>query len=202
MFITHQDGVAVIASEPINVKCKSCTSVKSQQLIVLQKYAVILGVSFVATGREGILECPDCKFFVEEKQFDFKTKMEFDELSKQTKTPLKTYLGLFIALSFVAFMLLLKFLGSVNSAEYVKNPAKGDVYQVELEDGSFTTYKIDKINGDSVYFLVNQYITDELSGIDKVQEKNVYYEELLAFSKKDLIKYYDDGNVHSIVREY
>lgn len=75
MFITHQDGVAVIATEPIHVKCKNYTSVKSQQLIVLQKYAVILGVPFVATGREGILECPDYKFFIEEKQFDFKAKI-------------------------------------------------------------------------------------------------------------------------------
>ncbi len=201
MFITHEDGISVIAKEPIHLKCKNCNSPKSQQLIVFQKYAVILGISFVATGRAGIIECPECNFFIEEKQFDFKAKMEYDELSKQTKTPLKSYLGLFIALGFVAVMFLLKFLGSANTAEYAKNPVKGDIYQVELEDGSFTIYKIDKIKGDSVYFLVNQYLTDELSGIDEVQEKNVYYEELFAFSRKDLIKFYDDGNVHSIVRE-
>lgn len=199
MLVTHQDGVAVIATESIHVKCENCTSTKNQQLIVFQKNAIIWGIPFIATGREGILECPDCKFFIEEKQFDFKTKSQFDELSKQTKTPFKSYLGLTIALSFVAVIVLFKFLGSINTAEYAHNPEKGDVYEVEV-DGSYTVYKIAKIKGDSIYFLVSKYQTDELSGLDKVKSKNQYYEELFVVSKKEVKSFYEEGSISSIER--
>ena len=54
--------------------------------------------------------------------------------------------------------------------EFVANPVVGDVYKYKTEKQNYSTLKVTSVTADSVFVSPNEYETDKMSGIYKIDK--------------------------------
>lgn len=79
------------------------------------------------------------------------------------------------------------------------SPQKGDIYEIRLPDQQYTIYKVDKVEGNTVYFFENEYTTNKLSGVNKLLEKP-FTTESYPVMKTDLKVMLENDEIMDIER--
>ena len=70
---------------------------------------------------------------------------------------------------------------------YLSNPKKGDVYEMVMKSGRYSTAKIIHITKDSIFVTANSYETDKLEGISEIMERQGNYGSIFeSYSKKQI----------------
>lgn len=83
----------------------------------------------------------------------------------------------------------------------IKNPMQGDVYNLKLNNGYYSNMRIDKITADSVYATLNDfqaYIPNEIDDLNKPEN---YSNRKVYYSRKDLIKLYQENEILKITQK-
>jgi hypothetical protein len=85
---------------------------------------------------------------------------------------------------------------------YLSNPKKGDVYEMVMKTGRFSTAKIIHITKDSIYVTANNFETDKLEGISEIMDRRGNYGVLFdAYSRKQIENLFTQDSIFAIDRD-
>lgn len=85
---------------------------------------------------------------------------------------------------------------------YLSNPNKGDVYEMVMKTGRFSTAKIIHITKDSIYVTANNFETDKLEGISEIMDRKGNYGVLFdAYSRKQIENLFAQDSIFAINRD-
>jgi hypothetical protein len=85
---------------------------------------------------------------------------------------------------------------------YLSNPKKGDVYEMVMKSGRFSTAKIIHISKDSIYVTANNFETDKLEGISEIMDRKGNYGVLFdAYSRKKIENLFTQDTIFAINRD-
>ena len=192
-----------IATETSPDQCPNCGAYNSVQLYVVQKYAHVFWIPFFPTGKSIVSQCNNCKQALKLKEMPSAMALSSDNLKSQSKTPVWTFAGL----ALVAIIVTLGFINEKKkdekNARLILAPQTGDIFEIKTDRDQYTLYKIDDVQGDSVFIRINNYETNKVTGLDDLKRKgeNAYSEDVFSITKSDLKKMMDKGDVIDIDRQ-
>jgi hypothetical protein len=154
--------------------CPVCHTTGHLQMSIMQKYMWVLG-PIAPSGKYAVAFCEHCNNYIPKVRWTDEMDSAYQRLKQGIKTPGRLYRGLIVfplamALIIGAVMLYVKTSNNKkedNQAlikEAIKNPQKGDIFQITQSDGTHTNYtyfKVASSRGDSIYFNPSKvHITD------------------------------------------
>ena len=83
---------------------------------------------------------------------------------------------------------------------YISNPKVGDVYEIEMRSGNFSTAKVLQVTQDSVYTTENNLETDQLKGISEIDIDRNYGILKNAYSRKEIERLFMQDTIFAINR--
>jgi hypothetical protein len=188
-----------LAKETINEKCPNCGTSNSVDMYLFQKYFHVFWIPLFPTGKTAITECTHCKQVLKQKEMPAQLKASIDPVKSQAKTPIWTFSGLALLAVLIAAIVISDQKKSERNAKLIVEPKSGDVFEVKTESNSYTLYKVDRIEGDSVMVAVNNYETNKLSGLNDLKQKE-FSLEVFSFHKNELKKMLESGEIIDIER--
>jgi len=192
-----------IAAETSPDQCPNCGAGNSVQLYILQKYAHVFWIPFFPTGKSIVSQCSNCKQALKLKEMPSSMVLSSENLKSQSKTPVWTFAGLALVAVIVTLGIINEKKKDEKNANLVLAPQAGDVFEVKTDQNQYTLYKIDDVQGDSVFIRINNYETNKVTGLDDLKRKgeNAYSEEVFSITKTDLKRMLDKGEVIDIERQ-
>jgi hypothetical protein len=123
----------------------------------------------------------------------------YGTVKAKTKTPIWTFVGLAI----IAVLVLMEVNNSrkkdQNNSAFILAPKTGDVFEVKTKDNQYTLFKAVRVEADSVFVQINNYVADRSTALYKMKNKE-YSPSVFALSKKELKEMFDKGNILDIDR--
>jgi len=181
-------------TEYIADSCPACGTANTMQMNAFQRYAHIYWIPFFPIGKTGVSQCTSCQQVLKFDQMTPALKMSYYNIKKQIPVPFWTFSG---ALALVVIFAGAAYMGRQKSdkvSKMITALKKDDILHVKLKENAFTLLKINKVAGDSIYFVANKYQTNLESGIDDLEGKEYESEtevvttaDLQAMDKKDQI---------------
>lgn len=111
------------------------------------------------------------------------------------------FLGLILVAVFIGSAILSGQREKANTKKYLEAPALNDVYCVQ-EDNEYSLMTIAEIQGDSIYFMNNEYYTTQRLDVKKLHRANFYEKGVIyGYSKDELQELYNDKIIHNIWRD-
>lgn len=188
-----------IGHEDLGSKCPHCGTMLSVQVFVFQKYAHIFWIPAFPIGKTGGSNCSHCKQTLKPKEMPQDLKLSYDSLRSRSKTPFWTFSGLAIFALLVGWGIFAARQSAAANAKMILAPQAGDIYEVKQGPGSYTLYKVSRVEGDSVYILHNMFESNKRSGLSALLGKEFDPEpEVLA--KSELKELFDKGTIDDIRR--
>lgn len=119
----------------------------------------------------------------------------------------KSKSGLIITLSILGVMAIAMAFGALyynyrkdKEKTYISNPKVGDVYEIEMRSGNFSTAKVLQVTQDSVYTTENNLETDQLKGISEIDIDRNYGILKNAYSRKEIERLFMQDTIFAINR--
>ena len=192
-----------IAAETSPEQCPNCGASNSVQLYVIQKYAHVFWVPFFPTGKSLVSQCSNCKQALKLKEMPSSMALSSNNLKSQSKTPVWTFAGLALVAVFVTFGFINEKKNDEKNSRLVLTPQTGDIFEIKTGQNQYTLYKIDYVQGDSVFIRINNYETNKVTGLDDLKRKgeNAYSEDVFSVTKTQLKEMFDKGDVIDIERQ-
>jgi hypothetical protein len=192
----------LLATDSLQESCPHCGANNSVLLYVFQKYAHVFWIPLFPIGKIAVSQCTSCKKVSKQKELSPAALLSAENLKTQSKTPIWTFSGLAV----IALIIVLTVISERNkdqrNGKLILSPQSGDVFEVKTKDQQYTLYKVDNVQGDSVYVKINNYETNKVSGISDLKRKgeSAYSEELYSIHKKDLLEMLNKGEIIDIDR--
>ena len=201
--IVFGNGSKKIASETVMDKCSNCGNQFCIEVTIYQKWAHVFWVPFFPNGKTGASLCTKCNQVLKPNEMPASIKTSYDQLLKQAKAPIWTWVGLAGVALLIATIVIVDMRNDAKNKEYAAAPQTGDVYEIKTEEDMYTLYKIERIEGDTVYVRMNEYETDRATGLDGLKRKGdkAYSAVLLPYSKKEIKEMFDKGKLININRK-
>ena len=129
--------------------------------------------------------------------------VSYEDLKARTKTPIWMFSGLVLIALAITIGVIADRNKDERNAKLILVPKTGDTFEIKTKDSQYTLYKIDQVEGDSVFIRANIYETSKASGIDDLKEKgdSAYSEEIYSLSKAELKQMLDKGEILDIDRK-
>lgn len=189
-----------IARGKTKVACTNCQQQNSINMYIVQRYIHIYWIPFCpALNKEAISECTNCKEVLKKKQFPETYKNGYQDIKSNTKIPIWMFTGLGIVALIIVGLFITSIQNDSENVELLLSPQKGDIYEIKLADKKYTLYKVDKIEGNAVYMLENEYISDKEEGMKSLLGKP-FYKESYPIMKSDLEIMLKKGEIIDIER--
>lgn len=85
----------------------------------------------------------------------------------------------------------------------IASPQAGDIFEIKIDYKQYTLYKVEKIDGDTVFVLLNDYETNKKRGLKdiKIRRDESFSGESIPILKADLKMMLDDGEIMDIERK-
>lgn len=197
-------GISTYKSKKSPVKiyrsCSDCQAYNSLSVIPIFKYAHIFWIPLFYAGKDYILHCDSCGLY-----YQGGVKVGKD-ISRNIKPPIWTFSGLIAIVLLIAFLLWTNITNQEKSRkqtlEYIETPQSGDIYEVKVKDDEFTLLKVDRVIGDSVYFLVHDFAVTrsyEIQTLNK-EEYADKYTVSDGYTRKELKEFLKEGFIQKINR--
>jgi hypothetical protein len=192
---------SVLRTEELyGVNCPNCQTSNSLQGVVFGSYAHVYWIPFFPLGKKLATQCRHCKQAVEESELSPAVFSVVQSLRHDVRTPVWNFAGLGV----VAVLGVLGTISGNKNAEenrqLLASPAVGDKYELKLGYKDYTIYKVSRVQGDSVYFAVNQYSVNKTRGLSKIDKPENYIDDALGLSHQDLERMQTAGEIVDIER--
>src|SRR5688572_9067139 len=137
----------IYGSRPVHLKsgqsptlvCPSCGQTGTIFLSAYSKHAHIFWIPLFPIGRFGVSQCQHCKQVLETGAMPHELRREYDNLKAETKVPLWQFSGLGVIAAIIVFATYASGEDKKKEAEYLANPAVGDVYRYNTESKQYST---------------------------------------------------------------
>ena len=189
-----------LAKEILTEKCPNCGTQNSTDLHVFQKYAHVFWIPFFPMGKTGVSQCNHCKQVLKLKDMPSSMKTSYETLKAQTKTPVWTFSGLALVAVIIAIGVMADKKKDERNAGLILTPQGGDIFEIKTRGNQYTLYKVDQVQGDTVFVKVSNYETNKESALSDLKKKD-YSEGVLGFSKAELKQMLDNGDIVDIDRK-
>ena len=192
-----------ITNETLIDRCPNCRLQNSIGIHILQHYGHICWLPIFPAGKTAKAICTNCNEVLDFDEMPNSLKIASANLKAQTKMPLWVFSGWVLAAMIVAAYFYMEKERAETTAKLILTPKRGDIYEVKTEESQYTLYKIDEVQGDSVFVRYNNYETEEESGIDDLKSKGdtAYDDKVAGYSKLELKRMYDKGEILNINRK-
>jgi len=166
---------------------------------IVQRYAHIYWIPLFPATKKAVAECTGCNHVLEKKQFPESYKNGYEEIKSQAQTPIWMFTGLGIIVVLIIGAFIASKQNDSENAELILSPQKDDIYEIKLSDKEYTLYKVDKVEGNTVYLFENQYATDKPGGVEDLLQEP-YFPESSPVMKTDLKAMLENGEIMDIER--
>ncbi len=182
--------------------CPNCGETDCITFAFHSNHAHIFWIPLFPYKKGGIAVCEKCEHAFEKKDMTLELKQEYTALKKEAKRPFWQYIGVGLVVIGLAVS---GVMGIYNKQEYksmVETPIEGDVYEYEVEDGTFSTMLVLGEQEDSTYVMLNEYVVDRKSGMDQLLGPENYSDtSIYAFAKADLLSMIEEKTIFKVLRE-
>ncbi|MBB4803382.1 hypothetical protein HNP37_003457 [Flavobacterium nitrogenifigens] len=179
-----------------NEICPKCNIENTLHFSIFRRYVYITFIPLFPVGKIVNIECTSCKnwFYYEDLSLEGQEKLRNEKL----KNSIWMFSGTFVLLLFLAYCINNYFQNQNQIDILIKEPLVGDVYNLKFSNGYYSTFKIDKITSDSIYTTHNDFDTYMPYEIDDLDKAENYSNKKVSYSKNDLIKLYNSGEIIKI----
>lgn len=191
---------AHLKSQKIKAKhCKQCNEQTSHTVSVFGRYFYLYWIPVFPLSKKGVSECDTCKSTVEPKEMDERLRMEYDNIKRETKTPLTYWIGSLLIAGLIAFAAYSSSKHKEDIVDFIAEPQIGDVIDYKPSD-FYSTLKITKVTNDSIYLVKNNYEIERKSKLYKIDKEKNYSDIMFSLSKKEYQKMFDSKEFLDIER--
>jgi len=169
--IIYGTRATLLKSELIFEPCPNCQTTNSVQIGVYQRYAHVFWIPFFPIGKTGVSACGHCQQVLKSGQMPPALKLVYDNVKARTRIPVWHFSGLFLVALIVIAVIISDQKRGEKVGKYILAPKVNDVYEVKEKDEKYTLYKVQRIAGDTVFFVVNKYQTNQETGLDDLKSK-------------------------------
>jgi len=187
-------------SNPNSLKCPSCENNGTTELHLFGKYATLFWIPMFPMGKNVVSECNHCKAVLEKKQMPQDFNIHIDNLKSKAKTPIWNWAGLTILAGVITWATFQSQQHDKDVLVYAEVPAVHDLYDVKLDNGSYTTYRVTNIANDSIHFKMNDYEISKSSKLYQIDKDENYSDDVYTMHKSFLIELQKDGTIMDISR--
>ena len=191
---------AHLRTQNIPGQCPYCKTKDNLQMSVYQKYVHVFWIPFFPVTRDFTTRCSHCNQVLQENEVKQYFKDSYIELKSQARIPIWTFTGLGLLALIITNLVISINKDNKQNEEFVKSPQIGDIYEYKTKEGHYTLLKVQRIAGDTIYFLQNHYETNNITGLTKLRD-SVYREENFPFMKVDLLKMLEKNEIIDVDRE-
>lgn len=186
-----------------NFNCPKCSKITALNYSVYKRYTYLTLIPLFPVDKEVYTACDSCSEIMELELLskDFQTKIEILKKDSSIKTPFWMYTGIIILIGFAIFGIYSFLKTDEISKTYIKNPKMDDVLNIKLSNGYYSTIRIEKVTQDSVFGISNDYQVDLPFDRDEIDKPENYTNSRIQYSKKEIIRLYEKGEISSIKRE-
>lgn len=189
-----------IKEKDTTVNCACCGAREALSFQVYSRYFHIFWIPFFSLGRRGRSECKVCKHALSEKEMPEEMKIESDALKVCTRKPWWHFIGLALLIIIVIGLKVWKVWYEKVEPRFIENPRVGDVYIYQVDEDSYSSYKVMSVREDSVEVAPNIYEIEKLSKVYHIDKASNYSVETEVFSRRDLEKMYEQDKIKKIKR--
>lgn len=181
--------------------CSNCNFSDSLVFFYFTKYIHFFWIPTFSLGIEGYSECSNCKNVLLQKDMQEDLKEVFLFYMKENKSPLWSYSGLLIlALFFSVAIFVLPGYNHRKNLSLIYESEVGDIYRYEVEEKVFSCMRVDSISSDSLYFTHNDLEIGKKSKMYKIDKEENYTNDLVKYSKSDILVMYQNEILFSVAR--
>ncbi|MEO7989993.1 MAG: hypothetical protein ABI663_10655 [Chryseolinea sp.] len=200
MIIYGSTPVHLRSAQPPTAVCPSCGQTGTIILSAYSKHAHVFWIPLFPIGGLGISQCQHCKQTLEEKMMPVELRREYNNVKAATRVPIWQFSGLALIGVIIIWITYSNGEDKKKQLEYIANPAVGDVYKYKTDSRNYSTLKVISVSADSVFVSPNDYETDKMSGVNKIDVAENYPEVMYGISKGDLKEKYTSDNIYDIDR--
>jgi hypothetical protein len=128
-------------------------------------------------------------------------KLEYQNLKYKSKIPIWQFSGLGLLTFLIIWLIISIKTERVRELDFLTNPKIEDVYEFKTENRHYSTFKIIKIDSDSIYVSQNEFETDKMSAVNEIDKDENYSDFHYGISRNELEKMYDDKEIFDINRK-
>ena len=180
--------------------CPYCNKTGTVQLKVLSRHFHFFWIPCFPIGKTGEAVCSHCKFLMAVKEFPMHIRREYDEKKSRVSPKIWQFSGIILLLILIPTAVYFGKLDNQRELEYIANPVAGDVYRYETVAGDYSTMKVTSVDADSVYVIENDYETNKMSKVYKIDKPENYSSAPFGISREELKQRYDDREIYDVQR--
>lgn len=181
-----------------NEKCSNCKAENTLHFSIYKTYVHLTTIPLFPVGKSVFIKCNNCG-----EKFDYEDLNQNSQLklaSEKTKNSIELFTGSIILILIGIYSSYAYFKDSDKTAELIKTPIVGDVYNLKFSNGYYSNMKIDKVTKDSVFTThnnFNAYLPYEIDDLDRAEN---YTNRKMNYSKKELLELYKNDGIIKIRR--
>lgn len=186
----------------INVDCPNCNTNSTMTYSVFGKYAHVYWIPLFPFEKITAAECNSCKktYLYKELPQSIQTKLDREKEKHGIKLPIWMFSGVFLILSGIGYGFYSSQKADSDTAEYIKNPTKGDLYYIKLNDGFYTVAKVTSTDKDSVYLRFSNLETDQMSSVDDISKPENFIMGKDGYGRDRLKELFESDTIYTIER--
>ena len=187
-----------------NVKCPKCDETCSMNYASFGKYTHIYFIPLFPYQKKNFVECEFCKCTFDKKSFttEMVTKLDREyEKNGKPRLPIWMFSGSIIIALLIGYFYTDGKRIDKEEDKFIKEPKIGDVYHIKLDNGHFSTFRIDKVNRDNVDITLNDYETNLMSDVSEIDISKNYTKNKISISPLRLFSLYQQDTIYTIERE-
>jgi hypothetical protein len=184
----------------INETCPKCKTENSLNFSIYREYVHLTLVPLFPFGKKVFINCNHCN-----ENFDYPDLNESSQqklANEKLAFPILLYLGSFIIVLCLLFFINKYYDNQNEIKKLIQNPIEGDVYNLKFSNGYYSNLKIDKVTTDSIFTTHNDFNTYMFYEADDLDKPGNYSNRKINYSKKDIIKLFQQGEIIKINRKY
>ncbi|NQX77118.1 hypothetical protein [Gilvibacter sp.] len=200
MLIYGSKAIHLGSSKPKTGTFPSCESTGSITLNVYRRHSHIFWIPLFPMGKLGRGHCENCNTEFKPKKLDESHKQAYLRLKSESRGPIWQWAGLAIFVCFVIGAVVASNVQDKRELEYLAAPESGDIYRYKAGYSSYTTFKVVRVDTDSLYIMDNSYEVDKYSGIYKIDKEENYMEPVYGVSREQVLEMHEAGDIMRIER--
>ena len=188
-----------------NVDCPNCKNSTTMRYSIFGKYFHLYWIPVFPLKQLPVSECNSCKQSFGYVDIGFndtiRKKLLIEKERNLVRYPFWMYTGSFLIIALFGFGFYSMYETKVNNALFIKNPKVGDVYYTKLNNGHFSTMRVDKTSRTEVYVTNNDYEIDSEFDVSNLDESKNYTKFKDTLTVLELQQHFNNENIIEINRK-
>jgi hypothetical protein len=203
MVLIGTDETCILKGTISNIECPNCNFHSAINYSIYTRYTSLTLIPLFPVGNIITIECNNCLKEIYFDNLDEITKTKLIDENKKTnqKRPIWLFSGIIILICCIGFYFFNLSQTDNETKILINTPTFGDIYNVKSSNGYYSSMRIDKVTNDSVYATQNDYNAYLQLEVEEINKTENYTDRKINYSKKDLLKLYDNDEIVSITRK-